>query len=182
MNILPIKTDKLLACIYIYIERERERLNTGGTEADITARIRKTMIAISALNKHSTAFSTQTKLRIFYTNVKAVLLYGCETWKNLKSITAKLQVFINECLRKIIRIFWPEQITNNELWKCKKRRTVLEEAKGVKKTRAEIKSDAKDRMRWRILVEALCSSGEYIYRVSQEECARLRKSVPYVKI
>ena len=40
------------------------------------------------------------------------------------------------------------------------RRTVLEEAKGVKKTWAEIKNDAKNRVRWRILVEALCSAAE----------------------
>jgi hypothetical protein len=50
-------------------------------------------------------------------NVKFVLLYGCETWKNSKSVTAKLQVFINKCLRKILRIFWPNQIMNSELWK-----------------------------------------------------------------
>jgi hypothetical protein len=37
---------------------------------------------------------------------------------------------------------------------------VLEEAKGVKKTRVEIKSDAKNGVRWRILVEALCSTAE----------------------
>jgi hypothetical protein len=37
---------------------------------------------------------------------------------------------------------------------------VLEEAKGVKKTWAEIKTDAKNRVRWRILVEVLCSAGE----------------------
>jgi hypothetical protein len=49
--------------------------------------------------------------------VKAVLLYGCENWKNSKSITAKLQVFINKRLRKILRIFWPDQIINNDLWK-----------------------------------------------------------------
>jgi hypothetical protein len=62
----------------------------------------------------------QKKLCIFNTNMKAVLLYGCETWKNSKSITAKLQVFINKCLRKILRIFWLDQITNKELWKCTK--------------------------------------------------------------
>jgi hypothetical protein len=56
-------------------------------------------------------------LRIFNTNVKAVLLYICETWKNSKSVTATLQVFINKCLRKILQIFWPDQIMNNELWK-----------------------------------------------------------------
>ena len=185
--------------------------NTGGTEADIMARIRKAQIAFSALNKiwQSTTYSTQTKLRIFNTNVKAVLLYGCETWKNSKYITTRLQVFINKSLRKILRIFWPDQITNNELWKRTKqpkidlqirkrkwgwlghtlrkpieditrqalewnpqgkrgrgrpkntwRRTVLEEAKGMKKTWAEIKRDAKNRVRWRILVDALCSAAE----------------------
>ena len=58
--------------------------NRGGSEEDIKARIRKTQTALSALNKiwHSTTYSTQTKLRIFNMNVKAVLLYGCETWKN----------------------------------------------------------------------------------------------------
>jgi len=37
---------------------------------------------------------------------------------------------------------------------------VLEEAKRVKKTWMEIKTDAKNRVRWRILVEALCSAAE----------------------
>jgi hypothetical protein len=52
--------------------------NTGGTETDITTRIRKAQAAFSILNKiwHSTAYSTYTKLRIYNTNVKAVLLYG----------------------------------------------------------------------------------------------------------
>ena len=40
------------------------------------------------------------------------------------------------------------------------RRTVLEEAKGVNKTWTEIKTDAKNRVKWRILVEALCSAAE----------------------
>jgi hypothetical protein len=37
---------------------------------------------------------------------------------------------------------------------------VLEEATGVKKTWAEIKTNAKNRERWRILVEAQCSAAE----------------------
>ena len=39
-------------------------------------------------------------------------------------------------------------------------KTVLEEAKGVKKTWAEIKCVAKNRVRWRNLVDALCSAAE----------------------
>jgi len=81
--------------------------NTGGTEEDIKDRIRKAQTAFSTLNKiwHSTRYSKQTKLRIFNTNVKAVLLYGCETWKNSKYITTKLQVFINKTRRKKIKNF-----------------------------------------------------------------------------
>ena len=41
------------------------------------------------------------------------------------------------------------------------RRAVLEEAKGVNKTWAEIKADAKNRVRWKFLVEALCSAAEW---------------------
>ena len=40
------------------------------------------------------------------------------------------------------------------------RRMVLEEAKGVNKNWEEIKTDSKNRVRWRILVEALCSAAE----------------------
>ena len=39
----------------------------------------------------------------------------------------KLKVFINKSLRKTLRIFWPDQITNNELWKrTKQPRTDLQ--------------------------------------------------------
>jgi len=37
---------------------------------------------------------------------------------------------------------------------------VLKEARGVNKTWEEIKTDAKNRVRWNILVEALCSAAE----------------------
>jgi hypothetical protein len=37
---------------------------------------------------------------------------------------------------------------------------VLEEAKAVNKTWAEIKADAKNRVRWKIFVEALRSAAE----------------------
>ena len=129
--------------------------------------------------------------------------------KTSKCITTKLQVFINESLMKILRIFRPDQITNTELWKRTKqpridlqirrrrwgwlghtlreqtddvtrqalewdpqgkrsrgrpkntwRGTVIEGAKGVKKTWAEIKCVAKKRVRWGNLVGVLCSAAE----------------------
>jgi hypothetical protein len=58
----------------------------------------------------------KTKLKIFNSNVKAILLYGCETWKVTNSITQKLQFFINRCLRRILNVRWPEVISNIMLW------------------------------------------------------------------
>jgi hypothetical protein len=58
----------------------------------------------------------KTKLKIFNSNVKAVLLYGCETWKVTSSIMQKLQSFINRCLRRILNVRWPDVIINTMLW------------------------------------------------------------------
>jgi hypothetical protein len=65
---------------------------------------------------NSRANSVGTKLRLFNSDLKSVLLYGCETWKASKTITKKLQVLINKCLRRILRTLWPVQMSNNDLW------------------------------------------------------------------
>jgi hypothetical protein len=59
--------------------------------------------------------STKTKLRIFRSNVKLVLLYGSETWKVIKTANSKLQTFVNHCLQRILNINWSEVISNEEL-------------------------------------------------------------------
>ena len=48
--------------------------------------------------------SKKTKNRIFSSNLKFLLHYGCETWKVNNQITKKLQTLINRCLRNIIDI------------------------------------------------------------------------------
>ena len=50
--------------------------------------------------------------------MKAVLLYGSETWRTTKSNMKRVQTFINRCLRTILRIFWPNVIRNDELWRA----------------------------------------------------------------
>ena len=91
---------------------------TGGTGADIKARITKARNAFTLLGKiwKDRNISTKTKCRLFSSNVKSVLLYGCETWNLTKSPLNKLQTFVNTCLRKILRIRWPETIRNEDLW------------------------------------------------------------------
>ena len=59
---------------------------------------------------------TSTKLRIFNANVKTFLRYGSETWRISKTTLSKVQTFINKCLRRILRIRWPDTIKNEDLW------------------------------------------------------------------
>ena len=58
----------------------------------------------------------KTKLRLFSTNVKTVLLYGCEMWRTTKKMIQRIQTFLNSCLRRLYGIRWPERIRNEELW------------------------------------------------------------------
>lgn len=89
----------------------------GGVEEDVKNRIRLANFAFSKMRNlwYSHRVSLRLKLRIFNSNVKSVLLYGCETWKVSNNIMKKLQVFTNRCLRKICGIFYPEIISNENL-------------------------------------------------------------------
>ncbi|VDO71629.1 unnamed protein product [Schistosoma margrebowiei] len=91
----------------------------GSSDADVKARIGKARAAYLQLRNiwNSKQLSTNTKVRIFNTNFKTVLLStGAETWRTMKAIIQKIQVFITSCIRKILRIRWPNTISNNVLW------------------------------------------------------------------
>ncbi|VDO73441.1 unnamed protein product [Schistosoma margrebowiei] len=89
-----------------------------GSDAGVKARIGKVRAAYLQLKniRISKQLSINIKIRIFNTNVNTVLLYGAETWRTVKSIIQNIQVFINSCLRKILRIRLPDTIRNNLLW------------------------------------------------------------------
>jgi len=57
-----------------------------------------------------------TKIRIFNSDVKAVLLYASEFWTFTQRTINRLQVFNNKCLRRIFNVHWPDKINNNDLW------------------------------------------------------------------
>ncbi|VDO57782.1 unnamed protein product [Schistosoma margrebowiei] len=90
----------------------------GGSDADVKARIGKARVAFLQLKNiwNSKQLSTNIRVRIFNTNIKAVLLYGAETWRTTTTTIKKVQVFINSCLRKILNIHWPYTISNSLLW------------------------------------------------------------------
>ena len=90
----------------------------GGTDRDVTARISKARTAFVVLKNiwASGGISMRTKLRIFNSNVKSVLLYGCETWRTTQTMQRKIKTFFNTCLRRIYKIQWQEKIRNEDLW------------------------------------------------------------------
>ena len=90
----------------------------GGTERDVKQRIIKARTAFIQLNKIWAAknIKTTTKLRLFNTNVKSVLLYGSETWVMNNAVKQKIQSFVNNCMRRILNIKWYDKIRNEDVW------------------------------------------------------------------
>ena len=101
----------------------------GGTDADVKVRIGKARAAFHQLRNvwKSSELPRNTKIRIFNSMVKPVLLYGAETWRTTVTIMKKIQTFINSCLRRILRIHWPNTISNLDLWQQTGQRPVQEE-------------------------------------------------------
>ena len=76
----------------------------------------------------------RTKIRLYKTLIKPVLIYGCETWKMNEGDAKKIDVFQNRCLRRIMKVIWQDKISNREL---------LE--------RANVERLSEDVRRWRFL-------------------------------
>ena len=56
-----------------------------------------------------------TKLRLYQSLVLSTLLYGSECWRMTDSDLYKLSVFHTRSLRRILGIFWPRTISNEDL-------------------------------------------------------------------
>lgn len=65
----------------------------------------------------SKQYSKKTKIKLFNTLVKPILLYGSETWKTNAKEYAKLDSFQYQCLKRIQGIFWPSIISKEKLQK-----------------------------------------------------------------
>ena len=91
----------------------------NGGQKDIKARLGKARCAFAKLQNiwKSNQYTTKTKIRLYNSNVKSILLYGSECWRVVKGDMAKIGAFHNGCLRKICRIFWPNKISNVALYK-----------------------------------------------------------------
>ena len=68
------------------------------------------------LNKvwSSSNVTRKTKIRLYKTLVKPVLLCGCETRKMNQDEAKRIDVFQNRCLRRIIKVKWQYKVRNRE--------------------------------------------------------------------
>ena len=80
-------------------------------------RIGKARSAYHRLKKiwSSGQYRRKTKMKIFRSNVISVLLYGCETWKMTLADEHRLDVFVHSCLRRLLKIYWPTRMSNDEV-------------------------------------------------------------------
>ena len=93
-------------------------VSTGrDVEQENLVRISKAHCVFASLQGtwRSKNISEKTKIDFFKSNVFSTLLYGAESCKMSKTIGHELQVFQNKCLRRILRIYWLQTISNYEL-------------------------------------------------------------------
>ena len=89
----------------------------GSVEDEITLRIAKARLAFTNL-KHlwrRRDISLALKGRVYNASVRAVLLYGCESWSLRVEDAQRLSTFDHRCLRSIARLWWQHCIPNDEV-------------------------------------------------------------------
>ena len=54
-------------------------------------------------------------MRIFKSNIIAVLLYGHETRRMTKADANSLDTFLHKCIGKNLKVHWPMRVSNDEI-------------------------------------------------------------------
>ena len=57
------------------------------------------------------------KVRVYNSYVKPVLIYNSSAWAVNKNIEAKIDAFYPKQLKRVISIYYPNRISNKELYK-----------------------------------------------------------------
>ena len=91
----------------------------GGAGSDITNRVGKARNAFRMLSPvwKSQQYNTHTHIQNYNcTKAVSLRLYGSECWRMTEKDISKLSSFFTKNLRKIVRIFWPQIISNQDLF------------------------------------------------------------------
>ena len=114
---------------YIYLGANVSK--QGGGSDDTVNRVRKARVSFMKLNQiwSSDIYKLRSKLRLFNTLVKPLLLYGSETWKKNEGDNRKLDTFLFKCLSRILQIRWPYVVSNRDILAKTKLKTISTEVK-----------------------------------------------------
>ena len=132
----------------------------GGTSVDIQSRLNKARNAFMSL-RSVWWYSTKTKLRIYQSCVLSTLLYSLECWRMTERDLSKLASFHTANLRKILRIFWPQKISNNQL---------------LKQTKQEDIRTLVNRRRWRWISHVMSKASNNIARIAMHWTPESKRS------
>ena len=101
------------------------------THNDINSRLGKAQCAFAVFRPiwRSKQLRLKTTIHIYNSNVKSVLLYGSEYWRVIQSDMKHLDAFDNRCLRRICGVYWPNVISNKDLFKVMKTRCLTDDIK-----------------------------------------------------
>ena len=90
----------------------------GCSGSEVLTRIAKAENSFSLLREHLWNLhrvNTNTKIRVYMTAVRPVLLYGCETWPLRADDIRRLEAFEFRCWRRILGISYLDRVTNDEV-------------------------------------------------------------------
>ncbi|XP_065313246.1 uncharacterized protein LOC135922726 [Gordionus sp. m RMFG-2023] len=90
----------------------------GLTFLDTKSRTNNARLRYHQLSKlwSSNHISTNLKIRLFKSLIVPIFTYGLETWQDSKSNISTIQTFINKCLRRITKTYYPYNTSNTTLW------------------------------------------------------------------
>ncbi len=100
----------------------------GGSKMDIQNRLNKARSAFININNiwKSSQYSESTKLKLYNSCVVPVHLYRAECWQMMRQDLTKLSTFHTKNLRRILKIFWPNKISNKDLLsRCKQDMAII---------------------------------------------------------
>ena len=100
-------------------------------EKEVSSRIGLAAQAFKKLSNiwRSTSLSIRTKLSIYRSNVRSVLLYAAETWRINKRLESRLRGFEGRCLRRILKVRWEQRVSNEEIWRKARWNNIVMEVK-----------------------------------------------------
>ena len=92
----------------------------GSLIGDLEDVERRKQLSIAALNKLYHVWvklKTTTKIKLYKSLVKSILLYNCSTWALTLTEEEKINAFYRKQLKKVLNIKFPVKITNKSLYK-----------------------------------------------------------------